>query len=315
MDPILQANFERVTRRQLFGRTATGVGAAALASLLGQDASLAPVAATPLPAKSTSAGRTGQPGFPNFAPRAKRGVYLWQGGGRSHIDLFDPKPTLQRMAMQDLPESVRGGTRLSTMTASYKKWPCVPGIKPYTRYGKSGIELSTMIPHTGSIADDLCVVRSMNTEAVNHAPGVTFFLTGAQVPGRPSMGAWLSYGLGCESSDLPAFVVMTSSDKGKTCGQLFFDYYWGSGFLPSRYQGVRFRNTGDPVPYLANPAGVSPESRRALLDDINDLNEQHLWDYGDPEIETRIGQYQMAFRMQTSVPGLLDFSNEPKSVI
>jgi hypothetical protein len=315
MDPILKTNLERVTRRQLFGRTATGVGAAALASLIGQDASLAAGAATPLPAKSTSAGRTGQPGFPNFAPRAKRVVYLWQGGGPSHIDLFDPKPMLQRMAMQDLPESVRGGTRLSTMTASYKKWPCVPAIKPYARYGKSGIELSTLIPHTGSIADDLCVVRSMNTEAVNHAPGVTFFLTGAQVPGRPSMGAWLSYGLGCESSDLPAFVVMTSSDRGKTCGQLFFDYYWGSGFLPSRYQGVRFRNTGDPVPYLANPAGVSRESRRALLDDINDLNEQHLADYGDPEIDTRIGQYEMAFRMQTSVPDLLDFSNEPKSVI
>jgi hypothetical protein len=315
MDPILQANLERVTRRQLFGRTATGVGAAALASLLGQDASLAAGAATPLPAKSASAGRTGQPGFPNFAPRAKRVVYLWQGGGPSHIDLFDPKPTLQRMAMQELPESVRGTTRLSTMTASYKKWPCVPAIKPFTRYGKSGIELSTMIPHTGSIADDICVVRSMNTEAVNHAPGVTFFLTGAQVPGRPSMGAWLSYGLGCESSDLPAFVVMTSSDKGKTCGQLFFDYYWGSGFLPSRYQGVRFRNTGDPVPYLANPAGVSRESRRALLDDINELNAQHLADYGDPEIDTRIGQYEMAFRMQTSVPDLLDFSTEPKSVI
>jgi hypothetical protein len=317
MDPILRANFDRVTRRQLFGRTATGVGAAALASLLGQDAARAAGAATPLsaPPKSVAAGQPGQPGFPHFAPRAKRVVYLWQGGGPSHIDLFDPKPTLQKMAMQDLPESVRGTTRLSTMTSSYKKWPCVPSIKPFRRYGESGIELGELIPHTGSIADDICVVRSMNTEAVNHAPGVTFFLTGAQVPGRPSMGAWLSYGLGCESSDLPAFVVMTSSDKGKTCGQLFFDYYWGSGFLPSRYQGVRFRNTGDPVPYLANPAGVSPESRRALLDDIQELNAQHLADYGDPEIDTRIGQYEMAFRMQTSVPDLLDFSTEPKSVI
>ena len=310
MHPILQANLARVTRRQLFGRTATGVGAAALASLLSPTPS--PAAQSPTPGGVASATR---PPFPNFAPRAKRVVYLWQGGGPSHIDLFDPKPTLAKMYMQDLPESVRGATRLSTMTASYKKWPCVPAIKPFRKYGQCGMELGELVPHTGSIADDICVIRSMNTEAVNHAPGVTFFLTGAQVPGRPSMGAWLSYGLGCESSDLPAFVVMTSSDRGKTCGQLFFDYYWGSGFLPSRYQGVRFQSTGDTVPYLSNPAGVSRESRRALLDDISALNEQHLADYGDPEIETRIGQYEMAFRMQTSVPDLLDFSNEPKSVL
>jgi Protein of unknown function (DUF1501) len=308
VDPILQTNIARVTRRQLFGRGATGVGVAALASLLGRE-SLAGQPARPRAAKA------GQPGFPNFAPRAKRVVYLWQGGAPSHIDLFDPKPTLRQMYMQDIPESVRGTTRLSTMTASYKKWPCVPAIKPFGRYGRCGMELSELLPHTASIADDICLLRSMNTEAVNHAPGVTFFLTGAQVPGRPSMGAWLSYGLGCESSDLPAFVVMTSSDRGKTCGQLFFDYYWGSGFLPSRYQGVRFRNIGDPVPYLANPPGVSRESRRALLDDINDLNVQHLADYGDPEIDTRISQYEMAFRMQASVPDLLDFSNEPRSVI
>ena len=150
----------------------------------------------------------------------------------------------------------------------------------------------------------------MHTEAVNHAPGVTFFMTGAQVPGRPSMGAWLAYGLGSETDNLPTFVVMTSSDKGKTCGQLFFDYYWGSGFLPSRFQGVRFRNTGDPVPYLANPPGVSREARRALLDDIAAMNAAHLADYGDPEIDTRIAQYEMAFRMQTSVPDLVDFSSE-----
>ena len=148
------------------------------------------------------------------------------------------------------------------MTAGSKRWPIVPGIKPFQRYGRCGAEISSMLPGIGSIADDICVVRSMNTEAVNHAPGVTFFMTGSQVPGRPSMGSWLSYGLGCESQDLPAFVVMTSSDRGKTCGQLFFDYYWGAGFLPSRYQGVRFRNTGEPVPYLDNPAGVSREARR-----------------------------------------------------
>jgi hypothetical protein len=172
-----------------------------------------------------------------------------------------------------------------------------------------------MLPDVGAIADDICVVRSMHTEAVNHAPGVTFFMTGSQVPGRPSMGAWLSYGLGTETDNLPTFVVMTSSDKQKTCGQLFYDYYWGSGFLPSRFQGVRFRNSGDLVPYLANPAGISQSSRRSLLDTIADINRAHLADYGDPEIDTRIAQYEMAYRMQTSVPDLVDFSNESESTL
>src|SRR5690606_17577640 len=159
------------------------------------------------------------------------------------------------------------------------------------------------------------LIRSMNTEAVNHAPGVTFFLTGSQVPGRPSLGAWATYGLGSESSDLPAFVVMTSSDRQKSCGQLFFDYYWGSGFLPSRYQGVRFRGHSDPVPYLSNPEGISSQARRQLLDDIRAINLTHLAEYGDPEIDTRISQYEMAYRMQTSVPGLLDLSDEPKHIL
>ncbi|MFN9912033.1 MAG: DUF1501 domain-containing protein, partial [Pirellulaceae bacterium] len=162
-----------------------------------------------------------------------------------------------------------------------------------------GLRLSSMLPNIGGLADDLCVVKSLHTEAVNHAPGVTLFMTGAQVPGRPSMGAWMSYGLGSESEDLPTFVVMTSSDKGKTCGQLFFDYYWGSGFLPSRYQGVRFRNTGDPVPYLTNPEGMTDQARRVLLDQLAKLNREHLADYGDPEIDTRIAQYEMAYRMQS----------------
>jgi len=299
MNPF-DLNLQRVTRRQFFGRSAAGLGSVALASLLQQDA---------------RGSQPGLPGLPHLAPRAKRVIVLWQGGAPSHVDLFDPKPVMQKMARQDIPESVRGTTRLSTMSSGYKKWPIVPAIKPFQKYGQCGMELSSMLPGTGSIADELCLVRSMNTEAVNHAPGVTLMLTGSQVPGRPSMGAWLSYGLGCESSDLPAFVVMTSSDKGKTCGQLFFDYYWGSGFLPSRYQGVRFRNTGDPVPYLQNPPGVSREARRMLLDDIQSMNAAHLAEYGDPEIDTRIAQYEMAFRMQASVPDLLDFSNEPKHVL
>ncbi|HSU66798.1 MAG TPA: DUF1501 domain-containing protein, partial [Tepidisphaeraceae bacterium] len=282
MHPDLLTNWQRVTRRQLFGRTAQGVGAAALAWLMGSDASRAAVT-TP-----AASARRGLAAFPNYAPKAKRVVCLWQGGGPSHIDLFDHKPVLEKLAGQDIPESVRGTTRLSTMSSGYKRWPITPAIKPFRKFGQSGLELSELVPHTGSIADDICIVRTMNTESVNHAPGVTFFMTGSQTPGRPSMGAWLSYGLGCEANDLPAFVVMTSSDKGKTCGQLFYDYYWGSGFLPSRYQGVRFRGVGDPVPYLNNPAGTSRESRRAMLDDLAELNAEHLKEYGDPEIDTRI---------------------------
>ncbi|MCB1094304.1 MAG: DUF1501 domain-containing protein [Verrucomicrobiae bacterium] len=306
MNRLQQENLARVTRRQFLGSSASGIGAVALASLLQQNGVIA---------SDARSGRSGLPGLPHIAPKAKRIVLLWQGGGPSHVDLFDEKPMLQKMAGKDLPESVRGTTRLSTMSSGYKKWPCVPAIKPFKSYGSSGIRMSTMLPNIGALADDICLVRSMNTEAVNHAPGVTFFMTGSQIPGRPSMGAWLSYGLGSETDNLPTFVVMTSSDKGKTCGQLFFDYYWGSGFLPSRYQGVRFRNTGEPVPYLNNPAGVSQAARRALLDDIAAINAEHLADYGDPEIDTRIAQYEMAYCMQTSVPDLVDFSNESKSTI
>jgi hypothetical protein len=305
MFDLHQQNIARVTRRQLFGSAAGGVGAAALASLLGRS----------IVAADRQSGDSAQPGLPHFAPKAKRVVILWQGGGPSHVDLFDPKPTMVEMAGKDIPDSVRGTTRLSTMSSGYGKWPTLPAIKPFKKFGQCGLELSEMLPSVGALADDICVVRSMHTEAVNHAPGVTLFMTGAQIPGRPSMGAWLAYGLGSETDNLPTFVVMTSSDKGKTCGQLFFDYYWGSGFLPSRYQGVRFRNTGDPVPYLANPPGVSKDARRALLDDIAAMNAEHLADYGDPEIDTRIAQYEMAFRMQTSVPELLDFSTESQAVL
>lgn len=294
-------NLARATRRQFFGSAASGIGMAALASLMAD--------------RPAQAATNGLPGLPHFPAKAKRVVMLWQGGGPSHVDLFDEKPVMQEMKGKDIPDSIRGTTRLSTMSSGYGKWPCQPAIKPFKKYGEAGISLSEMLPNVGSIADDLCLVRSMNTEAVNHAPGVTFFLTGAQVPGRPSLGAWLSYGLGSDSENLPAFVVMTSSDKGKTCGQLFFDYYWGSGFLPSRYQGVRFRNTGDLVPYLANPPGVSREARRMLLDDIAAMNTAHLAEYGDPEIDTRIAQYEMAFRMQSSVPDLVDFSGETKATL
>jgi hypothetical protein len=306
LEESYQINRDRVTRRTLFGRASSGLGMAALATLLGRDNSQA-IASSP------QRKDIGQPGLPHFLPKAKRVVMLWQGGGPSHVDLFDEKPKMVEYAMKDIPDSIRGATRLSTMSSGYAKWPCVPAIKPFESYGKCGMRLSSMLPDIGAMADKITLVRSMHTEAVNHAPGVTFFLTGAQVPGRPSLGAWLSYGLGSDTDNLPTFVVMTSSDRGKTCGQLFFDYYWGSGFLPSRYQGVRFRNAGDPVPYLANPNGISRSAKRAILDDISELNNLHLSEYGDPEIDTRIAQYEMSFRMQDSVPELLDFSNESAS--
>jgi hypothetical protein len=314
MDPLQAENIARVTRRQFFGTSSSGVGLAALGTLLGAGRS---AGAEDTTAAATPGASPAQvlPGLPHHVQKARRVVVFWQGGGPSHVDLFDDKPLMREMAGQDIPDTVRGMTRLSTMSSGYGKWPCLPSIKPFQRYGESGIALSELLPNLGSLADDMCLVRSMHTEAVNHAPGVTFFMTGAQVPGRPSLGSWLAYGLGNDTDNLPTFVVMTSSDKGKTCGQLFFDYYWGSGFLPSRYQGVRFRNTGDLVPYLTNPRGVSAASRRALLDDLAAMNAAYLAEYGDPEIDTRIAQYEMAFRMQTSVPELVDFSGETQSTL
>ena len=294
---------ERLTRRSFLSAGVQGIGSVALASLLARDLKAAP---NPIGAL---------PGLPHFAPKAKRMICLWQGGGPSHVDLFDPKPTLLKTAGQEIPASVRGDTRLSTMSSGYAKYIATPAIKPFKKWGASGIELSEMLPHLGSIADEICVVRSMNTEAVNHAPGVTFFMTGSQIPGRPSMGAWLSYGLGTMNEDLPAYVVMTSSDAAKTCGQLFFEHYWSNGFLPGKHQGVRFRGVGDPVPFVNNPAGVSRDSRRTMLDDMQSLNRAHFGEVGDPAIDTRISQYEMAFRMQTSVPDLLDLSKEPQHVL
>ncbi len=299
MNPLL-AHQRHLTRRQFFGRSAGGIGAAVLANLLRQDGLAATPDAAPLA---------------NFAPKAKRVIILWQGGAPSQVDLFDHKPGLEKHRLEELPESIRGNIRLSTMTANQKGFPVLPAIRPFRQYGRSGRWLSELIPHTGAIADDICLIRSMHTEAVNHAPGVTFFLTGSQIPGRPSLGAWTTYGLGSLTSELPAFVVMTSSDEEKTCGQLFFDHYWGSGFVPSKFQGVRFRGEGDPVLYLTNPAGMSRPLRRALLDDLAELNQQHLSEFGDPEIDTRITQYEMAYRMQASVPELTDISREPASVL
>ncbi len=303
MNPLHQARLLH-SRRQFLGSASYGLGTAALAGLFGNEA----IAQSPKPVG-------GIPGLPHFAAKAKRVVYLMQGGAPSHIDLFDHKPELYKRRGEELPASVQMGQRLTTMTAGQKNRPLLPGITGWKEYGKSGIKLCDFLPHTGSIADEAVFIKSMYTEAINHAPAATFLLTGAEIPGRPTLGAWLSYGLGSLNENLPTFVVMTSRDKEASCGQLFYDYYWGSGFLESKHQGVKLRSEGDPVLYLSNPAGVSREMRRGLLDDLAKLNQMKLDEAGDPEIATRISQYEMAYRMQMSVPEATDLSKEPKSVL
>ncbi|HZJ17459.1 MAG TPA: DUF1501 domain-containing protein [Chthoniobacteraceae bacterium] len=293
-----------LTRRQFFSKSAVGLGTAALASLLNRDLFAAP---SNLPGNK---GPRGLPGLPHFAPKAKRVIYLLQNGAPPHIDMFDWKPGMEKLRGQEIPASILGDKRFSTMTSGQKQKLVLPAFTGFKQHGKSGAWLGDFLPHMGSIADDLCFVKSMHTEAINHAPAITFFLTGSEQPGRPSMGAWSTYGLGAETEELPAFVVMTSRDKESSCGQIFYDFYWGSGFLPSKFQGVRFRGSGDPVLYLSNPEGMSREVRRGLLDDLAKLNEQHYQEFADPEIATRIAQYEMAYKMQASVPELTDFSQE-----
>ena len=291
-----------LTRRQFFGRSSAGIGTAALSSLLGRDLSAAP-------------SPNGLPDVPHFASKAKRVIYLFQNGAPSHVDLFDYKPKLREMHGVQIPDEVVGGKRFSTMTGNQTKRPCLGEITHFARHGESGAWVSDFMPRTAEIADELCFVKSMHTEQVNHAPAITFFLTGGEQAGRPSLGAWLNYGLGHESEELPAFVVMTSRDKEASCGQIFYDFYWGSGFLPTEFQGVKFRGAGDPVLYLSNPAGISRSMRRGLLDDLASLNRKTLDEFGDPEIATRISQYEMAYRMQASVPELTDLSKEPQYIL
>lgn len=284
-----------LTRRHFFAKTGTGIGLAALANLLGGEA--------------RAAG--GLDGLPHFAPKAKRVIYLFQHGAPSQLDLFDYKPKLAKVRGQDLPESVRMGQRLTGMTAYQTSFPTAPSIFQFAQHGKSGTWLSELLPHTSKVVDDLCFVRSLQTEAINHDPAVTFFQTGFQIAGRPSIGAWIAYGLGSENQDLPAFVVIVSQGAGNT--QALADRQWGSGFLPTRYQGVKFRSGADPVLYLSDPSGYSREARRHFLNDLAKLNQKELAEAQDPEIATRISQYEMAFRMQASVPELTDLSKEPES--
>ncbi|MEO8657995.1 MAG: DUF1501 domain-containing protein [Bryobacteraceae bacterium] len=296
--PDLEARL-RLTRRHFFGAAATGIGIPALASLL--------------PAAAPVKGQPGLPGFPNFPAKAKRVIYLFQSGGPSQMELFDNKPRLAQFQGTDLPESVRNGQRLTQMSATQSSFPVVPSKFAFAQHGESGAWLSELLPETAKIADKLTFVKSVHTDAINHDPAVTFFQTGSQIAGRPSMGSWVAYGLGCETSDLPAFVVMISSSNGG--GQPLYDRLWGSGFLPTRYQGIKFRSVGDPVLYLTDPAGFPKDNRRVFLDAVNEINESHYEDVKDPEIATRISQYEMAFRMQSSVPDLTDFSKEPASVL
>ena len=283
------------TRRQFFGRTATGLGAAALASLTGRGSGLA------------AEGATGH----HFAPKAKRAIYLFMSGAPSQIDLFDHKPKMEDWYDKDLPDSIRQGQRLTTMTSKQKRFPIAPSIYPFEKHGECGTEISELLPYTAKMTDDIAVVRSLWTEAINHDPAITYIQTGNQVPGRPSLGAWLSYGLGSLNENLPTFVVLNSTWSAKRPAQALYQRLWGSGFLPSKHQGVALRSQGDPVLYLSDPKGVTPEIRRAMLDGVNELNRKNYEALGDPETQTRISQYEMAFRMQTSVPELTDLSSEP----
>ncbi len=306
MDPQFESQL-LVNRREFFGRSACGLGTAALAALLARDGRSAD--------KPAAKRVGGLPELPHFAPKAKRVIYLFQNGAPTHADLFDYKPKLKELHGQPVPEEYTAGKRFSTMTGSAKGKLLLAPVEPFAQHGNSGAWVSKFMPHTAGIVDELCFIKSMHTEAVNHAPAITFFLSGGELPGRPSLGAWLSYGLGSETENLPGFVVMTSISKGTSCGQIFYDFYWGSGFLPSKFQGVKFRASGEPVLYLSNPDGLSREVRRTQLDALAQLNDLRLKEFADPEIATRIAQYEMAYRMQSSVPELTDYSDETTATL
>ena len=310
-----------VTRRHFFGRTGLaglGLGTAALASMLPQQAIQA--AGNP-EGQATGSQATGSqatgglPGLPHFAPKAKRAIYLFMAGAPCQMDTLDYKPTMDKMFDQDLPDSVRQGQRLTTMTSGQKRFPIAPSKFKFTQHGKNGAWVSELLPHTAKMVDDLSIVRTVYTEAINHDPAITYICTGHQLPGRASLGAWLSYGLGSLNDDLPSFVVMTPRWSGRQQAQAIYNRLWGSGFLPSRYQGVAMRSKGDPVLFLSNPPGVDEKVRRRMLDRLARFNERTFERIGDPETQTRIEQYEMAFRMQTSVPELTDISRESKMVL
>jgi hypothetical protein len=294
-----------LNRRLFLGRGAAALGSAALVGLLGREAGAA----------TAPGARPGLPSFPNHPAKAKRVIYLFQSGAPSQMDLFDPKPQMEAQRGKDLPESIRQGQRLTTMTSGQKSFPVAPSLFKFAQHGESGAWMSDLLPHLSGVADDLCFIRSMHTEAINHDPAITFCQTGHQLAGRPSIGAWLSYGLGTDNADLPAYVVLTSFGTGRRDDQPLYDRLWSSGFLPTQHQGVKFRNIGDPVLYLSDPAGMSRGMRRSMLDELAALNQRDLKVFGDPEIDARISQYEMAFRMQSSVPDLTDLSGESEATL
>ncbi|MEJ6830236.1 MAG: DUF1501 domain-containing protein, partial [Akkermansiaceae bacterium] len=283
-----------------FGKSAQGLGVAALSSLLGDD-----LLASDTPALVA----------PDVAPKAKRMIYLFQSGAPSQQDLFDYKPKLQENFGKELGDFVEMNQRKTGMSAGQKSFPIAGTRYEFKKHGQSGNEISELLPHISSIADEMCLIRSMSTEAINHDPAITFFQTGAQIPGRPSIGSWMSYGLGSNNKDLPAFVAMVSRGTGRPNCQPLYDRLWSSGFLPTQHAGVKFMSTGDPVLYLSNPEGMSAKARRKMLDYLAELNEQKLDEFADPEIATRIKSYELAYRMQTSVPELTDFSDEPEHIL
>ena len=292
-------NYENYTRRDFLQKSTLGLGAFSLASLLNPGA----MAQTLVPPN----------GFigPHFVPKAKRVIYLFQSGGPSQQDLFDYKPLLNKMNGQEIPSDVMGNQRLTGMSGGQGEFPLAGSHFTFKQHGQSGAWVSELMPHLSEIVDDLCFIKSMHTEAINHDPAATFIQTGSQLPGRPSLGAWLSYGLGSENENLPNFVVLVTKDK---LGQPLYKRLWGNGFLPSHNQGVQFRAGKHPVLYLHNPKGISNNDRRAQLDMLKELEEINLQREGDPEISARINQYEMAFRMQTSVPEVMDLSDEPEYI-
>ena len=314
-DPLREREL-LLTRRRFFrkagGTLSTGLGALALSSLLGRELGAKPGSLAGLP---SNAGANGLPLGPHFRPKAKRVIYMHMEGAPSHLDLYDYKPGLRARFDQDLPESVRDGQRLTGMTSGQARFPVAPSLFQYSRYenNQDGLWLSEVLPHTGSVAKEICMINSMHTEAINHEPAITFFQTGNQQPGRPSFGSWMSYGLGSANANLPTFVVMITQGLGNM--QALSARFWGSGFLPSEHQGCKLRSGGDPVLYLSDPKGVSREDRRRMLDLVGELNEREYQRSLDPEVRARISQYEMAYRMQMSVPELTDFSDEDAATL
>jgi len=309
MNPIHE-RLQQISRRHFFKSTGLAAGRIALAGMMLPE--LAQAAAKIKPGLRS---HPPLPGLPHFAPKAKRLIYLFMNGGPSQMDLLDYKPGLSKIYDTDLPESIRNGQRLTTMTSGQTRFPIAPSKYNFKQYGKSGAWFSELLPHTAKVADDIAVIRSVHTEAINHDPAVTFIQTGNQIPGKPSLGSWLSYGLGSECDNLPAFVVMTPSWTAKRDAQALYQRLWEAGFLPTKHAGVSLRSKGDSVLYLNNPPGVSPDGRRDMLDALAKINAAEYQRIGDPEINTRIAQYEMAFRMQTSVPDLTSIKNESKATL